>query len=139
MKKLSLVAGLLCFVFVACCSKADEPKQEEVAEKTCEKKERCCKEMTEEQRAECEAFRKQWEDWDNLTDDVKKELIAKKKACFDKKRAEMEAKLEACKAKWAEFENLSLEEQKAFIDKKMQCKKEKGCYKKGEGKKCDKE
>ena len=139
MKRFSLVAGLLCFLFVACCSKADEPKQEEVAEKACEKKEKCYKNMTEEEKAACKEFFEKWKDFDNQTEEVQKELIAKKKACFDKKIAEKEAKLEACKAEWANFDNLSLEDQKALIDKKMQCKKGKGsCKKGGEGKKCHK-
>jgi len=139
MKKLSLLAGLLCFVFVACCPKTEEPKQEEVAATECSKEHKCCKsDMTEEQKAECKEFCEKWKDWENLTDEVKQELIAKKKACFDKKYAEMEAKMEACKAEWANFDNLSLDEQKALIDKKMQCGKKHCCKKDGEGKKCHK-
>ena len=133
MKKLTVLAGVLCFVFVSCCNKtADAPKEEQCTKE--EKHEHNCCKMTEEQKAECEAFRKQWDDWANLTDDVKKELVAKKKACIDKKYAEMDAKMEACKAEWATFDNLSLDEQKALIDKRDCCKKK--CCK--DDKKCDK-
>jgi hypothetical protein len=132
MKKLTVLAGILCFVFVSCCNKTAEAPNEDQCTKE-EKHESCCK-MTEEQKAECEAFRKQWDDWANLTDDVKKELVGKMKVRIDEKYVEMEAKLEACKAEWATFDNLSLDEQKALIDKKMQCGKK--CCK--DGKKCDK-
>jgi hypothetical protein len=140
MKKLAVLAGVLCFIFVSCCNKTtDTPKEECVKE---EKHEHGCCKMTEEQKAECEAFRKQWDDWANLTDDVKKELVAEGKSRIDKKFAKMEAKIEACKADWATFDDLGLEDQKAFIDKKMQCGKqhcknskkqcEKKCEKKSE-------
>ena len=136
MKKLTVLAGVLCFVFVSCCNKAEEAP---VEDKQCANKEQHehgkCK-MTEEQKAECEAFRKQWDDWANLTEDTKKELIAKKKACIDKKNAEMEAKMAACKEEWATFDNLSLDEQKALIDKRMNCCKKKCC--KEDKKECQK-
>jgi hypothetical protein len=136
MKKLTVLAGVLCFVFVSCCNKtADAPE-----EKQCTKEEKhehgSCK-MTEEQKAECEAFRKQWNDWENLTDDVKKDLVGKMKVRIDEKHAAMEAKMKACKAKWATFDNLSIDEQKALIDKQMACGKEK-CCKKDDEKQCEK-
>ena len=139
MKRLTVLAGVLCFVFVSCCNKtADVPEENQC---TKDEKHECCK-MTEEQKAECEAFRKQWDDWANLTDDVKKELVGKMKVRIDEKYAKMEAEFAACKAEWATFENLSLDEQKALIDKRMCCKKscckkscDKTCEKKCEGKK----
>jgi hypothetical protein len=141
MKKLAVLAGVLCFVFVSCCNKTEAPKEEGQCTKEEKHEEGCCK-MTEEQKAECEAFRKQWDNWANLTDDAKKELVAKGKSCIDEKFAKMEAKIEACKADWLAFDNLDIEEQKALIDKKMQCGKkhcknskkqcEKKCEKKSE-------
>jgi hypothetical protein len=113
-------------------------------EKQEQPKHECCK-MSEEQKAECEAFCKQWKDWTNLTDDVKKDLIAKTKERFDKQDAERDAKIAECKAEWANFDKLTLDEQKALIDKRMQCEKkccktDKKCCKEGkkEGEqKCD--
>lgn len=140
MRKLSLLAGLLCFAFVACCPKAEtEQKQEEVAEKhACEQKEsKCCKGMTEEQKAECKEFCEKWKDFENQSEEVQKELVLKAKTKMDACDAEMAAQKAEFEAKWANFNNLPLEEQKALIDMKMNCKK--GCCKKGgEGKKCHK-
>jgi len=133
MKKLTVLAGVLCFVFVSCCNKTAEAPIEEQCTKEGKHEHSGCK-MTEEQKEFC----KQWDDWANLTDDVKKELVAKKKACIDKKLAKKEAKLEACKAEWATFDNLSLEEQKALIDKKMACSKKQKCCKKQDKKHCEK-
>jgi hypothetical protein len=141
MKKLAvLAAGVLCFIFVSCGSKpAETPAPTtETTEETQEHKHDGCK-MTDEQKAACEAFCKQWADWANLTDDVKQELIAKKKECFDKQdaeKAEIDAKVAECKAAWANFDKLTLDEQKALIDKRTEC--EKKCCKKGD-KKCCKE
>ena len=153
MKKLSLLAGLLCFVFVACCPKTEEPKQEEVAEKQCCKQEhKCCKsDMTDEEKAACKEFCEKWKDFENQPEDVQKELVMNAKAKMDEcdakaaaKKAECEAKKAEFEAKWANFNNLPLEEQKALIDMKMNCKKggcckKEGCHKGGEGKKCHKE
>jgi len=123
MKKLTILTGILCFVFVSCCNKtADAPDGKQCAQE--QSGQNCCK-MTEEQKAECEAFRKQWNDWANLTDDVKKELVAKMKVRIDEKFA----KMEACKAEWATFDKLSLEEQKALIDKQMSCRQQQQCCK----------
>jgi len=135
MKKLSLVAGVLCFIAVACCPKAGtDQKEEGVAEKhACEHKEsKCCKGMTEEEKAACKEFCEKWKDFDNQTEEMQKELVMNAKAKIDKCEAEMAAKKAEFEAKWADFDNLSVEEQKALIDKKMQCKKG------GEGKKCHK-
>ena len=145
MKKLSLVAGLLCFVFIACTPKVEttEQKPEDATEKACEQKEpKCCKGMTEEEKAACKEFCEKWKDFDNQTEEAQKELVQQAKAQFDKcdaereaKRLEMEAKKAEFEAKWKDFDNLPLADQKALIDQKMQCKK--GCCKKGgEGKSC---
>jgi hypothetical protein len=141
MKRLSLVAGLLCFLFVACCPKADtEQKQEGVTEEqACDKESKCCKGMTEEEKAACKEFRAKWDDFDNQTEEVQKELVLKAKAKID----ECEAKKAEFEAKWAKFDSLSVAEQKALIDIKMHCKKdcckkEACCKKDGESKKCDK-
>ncbi len=148
MKKLAVLAGALCFVFVSCNNKpAEAPANEECTQKEQKQHEHGGCKMSEEQKAECDAFRKQWDDWANLTDDAKKELITKTKARIDQQNAEMEAKMAACKAEWANFDNLTLDEQKALIDKRMQCGKKcdgdkkcckdgkKDCEKKCEGKK----
>jgi len=158
MKRVSLLAGVLCLVFAACCSSGK--KQGEGAEKECgTEKSACCQEMTEEEKAACKEFCEMWEDFDNQPEDVQKELILKAKAKIDKCKAEMaakkaecehekpecevkkaacEAKKAECKAKWENFDNLSLEEQKALIDKKMQCKKENKTCCKEKGKECSK-
>jgi hypothetical protein len=147
MKKLVVLAvSVFCFIFVSCGNKPEatvEPATEVTEQKQDQPKHECCK-MTEEQKAECEAFCKQWKDWENLSEDVKKDLVAKTKERFDKQDAEKEAKIAACKAEWANFDNLNLEEQKALIDKRMQCgkkcgKADKKCCKDGEkdGEKCN--
>jgi hypothetical protein len=146
-KLVVLAAGILCFIFVSCVNKPEEapaPTEEVTEQEQAQPKHECCK-MTEEQKAECETFCKQWKDWANLTDDVKKELIAKSKERFDKQDAERDAKIAECKAAWANFDNLTLDEQKALIDKRMECgkkchKADKKCCKEGKQdgeKKCD--
>ena len=137
MKKLSLLVGVFCFVFAACCSKATEPQQDEATEKQCSKEEStCCKGMTEEQKAACKEFCEKWKDFENQSEEVQKELVLKAKARID----ECEAKKAEFEAKWANFNNLPLAEQKMLIDMKMNCKKDcckKSCCK-GEGNKCPK-
>jgi peptidoglycan hydrolase CwlO-like protein len=139
MKKLSLLAGALCFVFVACCNKTTEPKQEEATEKTCEQKEhKCCKDMTEEQKAECKEFCEKWKDFDNQSEDVQKELVLKAKAKIDEYEAKMAAQKADFEAKWANFSNLPVDEQKTLIEMKMNCHKGDCCKKSCEGKSCHK-
>jgi len=140
MKKLSLLAGVLCFVFAACCNKTETaPQQEEATEKTCENKgHKCCKEMTEEQIAECKEFCEKWKDFDNQSEEVQKELVLKAKAKIDECEAEMAKKKAEFEAKWADFNNLPVAEQKALIEMKMQCHKGGCCKKGGEGKGCHK-
>jgi hypothetical protein len=142
-----LAAGVLCFVFVSCVNKPEEapaPTEEVTEQEQTQPKHECCK-MTEEQKAECEAFCKEWKDWTNLPDDAKKGLITKVKERFDKQDAERDAKIAECKAEWANFDKLTLDEQKTLIDKRMQCEKkcckaDKKCCKEGKKdceKKCD--
>jgi hypothetical protein len=151
MKKLVVLIGLVCFVFTACNNKTtqtEEPQQEPQQEQKCEEQKGCCSEMTEEQKAEMEA----WKDWDNQTDERKAELVASGKACLDKMMAEKkscceqkegEEKKECCKdkeakcaemkAKFDNWDNMTVEEKKALLDGVAACCKEK-CCKEGEKK-----
>ncbi|MDR1592199.1 MAG: hypothetical protein LBS16_04880 [Prevotellaceae bacterium] len=156
MKKLSmLVCALgLAFVVASCCNGKEDKQSDAAPGKECCRKEAKC-ELTEEQRAECQAVREQWAKFEALTDAEKTDVIAKRKAFIDKANAEKEAckaKKAELEARWATFETLSLDEQKQLIDDitafchadKKPCHKEskKGCCKEGkkecakEGKKC---
>ena len=150
MKKLLLSLTVLCLILASCCGNQGTPATDATEKGTCQKDEKkCCKGMTEEQKQECAEFKAKWDDWANLTDEVKQELIGKKKACFDKKMEEVkaaEAKMQACKAEMeatlATWETMTLDEQKAFFDKcgncclkvKKCCKDKEGCEKKCEKK-----
>ncbi len=145
MKKLTLLLGALCFVFASCCNNAEQTtengvvteqtekcsKKECPKDKCCKKERACCPKMTEEERAEMEAFKAQWKDWENQTEEVKKELIDKAICKINAKEAfkkEMEAKIAEMETKWQNISSLSLEEQKEVIDWKMGkrcCKKQK--------------
>lgn len=134
MKKLVLLAAALCFTMMACNNQNEnaaaeqaEPTEEQVQHHCGEGHHECCG-MSEEQKAECQAMREQMENWENLSDDAKKELVNKMKACMDAKEAEMQAKkaeMDAKKAemdaKWANWDNLTLDEQKALLDAKREC------------------
>ena len=128
MKKLTLAIAALSFVLVSCNNQpkpeqavGNQPKQE------CENQKgqhKCCKDMSEEQKAMFEA----WKDWDNQTPEKKAELIAKRKECIDKKiveqetrEAEMKVKKGEFKAKWANFDKLDIEAQKVLIDEFRNC------------------
>ena len=124
MKKVKLLLGVLCLVFVTacnCCNKKSAPA-EGACQKSCAPK---C-EMTEEQKA----FFEQWQNFDNLSVEEQQELLAKAKACFEKKIADKKACIEKCEAKLANFDNLTIAEQKEFLDKKVKCT--------GKGMKCGK-
>jgi hypothetical protein len=165
MKKIALILSTMCFVFMVSCCGGGEQQDGQCCDKDkkecCDKDKKCpCQEgkcdkencpctkggccMTEEQKAECQAFKEKWEKFDTLTPAEQAELIAKKKECFDKKRESMKAKIAECDAKWAEYDKLTTPaEQKAFLDQMSCCKKkpcdgDKKCDKDGEGKKCDK-
>jgi phage host-nuclease inhibitor protein Gam len=149
MKKLLVSLVVLCFILASCCGNQGTPATEE---KGCCKKqdETSCKEMTEEQKQECVEMKAKWDDWANLTDEVKQELIAKRKTCFDKKREEMkklEAEMQAHKAKMEEklagWETMTLDERKEFFDEvaskcKCKAKTKEGCGKSKEGTGCSK-
>jgi len=159
MRKLFVSLTAVCLILASCCG-GNQPATD-TAEKGCCKKEeqgKCCKGMTEEQKQACAEFKAKWDDWANLTDEVKEEMIGKRKECFDKKMAEMkehEAKMQAHKAEmeeqYAAFETMTLDQQKDFFDNygnicikvktKGCCEKKEGCAKKCEGKKegCQKE
>lgn len=119
------IAGL--FFFASCGNKAAAPA--DPVKEECQQ-EKCCKELTEEQKAEMEA----WKDWDNQTDEKKAELIGMRKACIEEKMGKCDAAKEECpekaakcaefKAKWDNFDNLTIDEQKALIDEFGCCKKE---------------
>ncbi len=132
MKKIALMIGALCFVF-ASCNNTVSTQEESVENPPMEKKchhhgDKHCPQMTEEQKAECEAFRTQWNDWANLDDNAKKELITTAKARIDEREAKIKAEREAMEAKkaemdakWNNFDNLTLDEQKELLDFKMHC------------------
>lgn len=91
MKKLMLIVMGLTLLFAA-CNNCQAPAEEEVATEAtgCQ--------MTEEQKA----FKADWENWANLTEEQKVALVAKAKENYEAKKA-------ACEAKHAEM----TEEQKA--------------------------
>ena len=132
MKKLMLLIAAACFVFVSCNNKsAEETVATEENTEVAAEEQHCCQ-MTEEQKA----FKADWENWENQTEERKAELIAKAKECFDKRMAECEAHKAECEAKNGEIEkvmanwdNMTIEEQKAFLGE--------GCCKDGQ-KPCEK-
>ena len=149
MKKLGLFASMICFLFmVSCCGncqKEGEKCCDKDKKECCSKDKKCCEkkcDLTEEQIAECKAFKEKWENFENLVESEQAELIAKKKAFVDAEREALKAKIAECEAKWAGFEEWTIAEQKAFLDN-LPCKKaKKDCAKKCEKKcekKCDKD
>jgi len=144
MRKLFVSLIVLCLILASCCG--NQGTQTDATEKGCCKKqdETCCKGMTDEQKQECAEMKAKWDDWANLTDEVKQELIGKRKACFDKKMEEIkeaEAKMLVHKAimeeKLASWESMTLDEQKTFFDECDQhcikIKTKEGCGKSKEG------
>ena len=93
MKKLVLLLSVVLCLGMTSCN-CGQKKADAAAKDECTKTEQKCQ-MTEEQKAEMEAFMVQWNDWENLDDATKTDLIAKAKACIDKKA-------ECCKAKEGE-------------------------------------
>ena len=136
MKKLFiLMAAACCLTFTAC---NNNKPAEQPAEGTEPQTEACCPEMTEEQKAEMEACKKaaeDWQNWENLTDERKAELLDQRKAKYDemqemkKAQEEKKAKFEAAMLNW---DKLSLDDRKAAFDEMGCC----GGCKKGEGKGC---
>lgn len=141
-----LIVGVMAS-FVSCGNNKKEAATEtdatEVKKECCEAEKSCCKEMTEEQKADMAA----WNDWDNQTAEKKDELLGKFKACIDKKasecgtKEECAEKKEACpekeaacaafKAQLANWDNLTVDEKKVLIDSMPKCDKEKACCKEG--------
>ena len=136
MKKLFiLMAAACCLTFTAC---NNNKPAEQTAEGTEPQTEACCPEMTEEQKAEMEACKKaaeDWQNWENLTDERKAELLDQRKAKYDemqemkKAQEEKKAAFEAAMNNW---DKLTIEERKAAFDAAGCC----GGCKKGEGKGC---
>ena len=137
MKKLLIFASALCFVFASCSNNTTETntpaEPEEMQEMNCPKDKGPKCQMTEEEKAECEAFRQKWNDWANLDDAAKKELITTAKAKVDERRTEMknqlaeaQAQMEAQETAWADFDNKTLDEQKEMLDNAMKCDKHHG-------------
>ena len=136
MKKLFiLMAAACCLTFTAC---NNNKPAEQTAEGTEPQTEACCPEMTEEQKAEMEACKKaaeDWQNWENLTEERKAELLDQRKAKYDemqemkKAQEEKKAKFEAAMLNW---DKLSLDDRKAAFDEMGCC----GGCKKGEGKGC---
>ena len=135
MKKLFiLMAAACCLTFTAC---NNNKPAEQTAEGTEPQTEACCPEMTEEQKAEMEACKKaaeDWQNWENLTEERKAELLDQRKAKYDemqemkKAQEEKKAAFEAAMNNW---DKLTIDERKAKGDKQ-------GCQK-GEGHGCKKE
>ncbi|MBO4580771.1 MAG: hypothetical protein J5701_00605 [Bacteroidales bacterium] len=145
MKKLALLIASISLMTISCCNQDKQNTSDQNTEMTeehpkgphCDK--RPCHNMSPEEQAECKLMKENWENWDNLSDEAKKECITKIKSHMDAKEAEMKAQKEMMEAKklemdakWADFDNLSLDEQKEVIDFRMhgmQCMRDKGCCK----------
>jgi hypothetical protein len=151
MKKVVLALGFACLFMVACNNAPkqgqDAPVQDCISmNQDSLQPEQCCQ-MTEEQKADWEAFKAQWENYANLTNEEQVALVNAAKAKFDvcdsirnanhpegkaccqeaemteEQKAEFEAKKAVFNEKWANFSTLTLDEQKALIDQKMECAK----------------
>ena len=142
MRKLLVSLTALCLILASCCGNQSTPAD---AEKGCCKKgeqEKCCSGMTEEQKQACAEFKAKWDDWANLTDEVKQDLLGKRKECFDKKmeemkehQAQMQARQAEIEAQLDNWETMTLDQKKEFFDNYGNCCKEKakGCCEKKEG------
>jgi hypothetical protein len=133
MKKLLALAAVCCFLFASCCNCNKEkaaPCEGEKQECAMKGDKPCCKEMTEEQKAECEA----WKNFDSLTAEEQEALVNKKKEAIEQMKAEKEArekemaeKKAAFEAKWANWDQLTTAEKKALLDEMPCCHKK--CHK----------
>ncbi len=113
------MAAACCLTFTAC---NNNKPAEQTAEGTEPQTEACCPEMTEEQKAEMEACKKaaeDWQNWENLTEERKAELLDQRKAKYDemqemkKAQEEKKAAFEAAMNNW---DKLTIEERKAAFD-----------------------
>lgn len=166
MKKLFLTLGLACLFMVACnhTPKQDEGKQtEQTTETTVNETADVAKE---EHNCPMHALMEAYANWDEMTDDAKKELNQKAYDVFKEMDAKMEemktAGEEVCKemaemteeqktaceqkcaemkAKWDNFANMTLDEQKDLIMERLNgCHGDKPCCKgEGEGHQCQHE
>ena len=96
MKKLFFLIVMSCLLMVSCGKKAETTTPEEgqpAQQGHCQ--------MTEEQKA----MFANYENWDNLTDDVKATTLNDMKAFFDAKKAECASKKEGCKGNCKEGEH----------------------------------
>lgn len=102
MKKIVLTLGVVFCILLTSCGGGQKKVQEQTKDECCKTEQKC--QMTEEQKAECEAFKAQWDNWDNLDDATKTNLIAKAKACIDKKAegCKNHGEKECCKGKEGE-------------------------------------
>ncbi len=129
------MAAACCLTFTAC---NNNKPAEQTAEGTEPQTEACCPEMTEEQKAEMEACKKaaeDWQNWENLTEERKAELLDQRKAKYDEMQAMKKAQEEkkaAFEAAMNNWDKLTIEERKAAFDAAGCC----GGCKKGEGKGC---
>lgn len=131
-----LMAAACCLTFTACNN--NKPAEQPAEGTEMQSEEPCCKEMTEEQKAQMEACKKaaeDWENWENISEDRKNELLNDRKAKYDemqemkKAQEEKKAAFEAAMNNW---DNLTIDERKAAFDNMGCC----GGCKKGEGKGC---
>ncbi len=132
MKKLFIMlAAACCLMFTACNNKPAEQPAEATEPQT---EAPCCEEMTEEQKAEMEACKKaaeDWQNWENLTDERKAELLNDRKAKYDEMQAMKKAQEEkkaAFEAAMNNWDKLTLDEKKAAFDAAGCCG---GCKDKG--------
>ena len=131
-----LMAAACCLTFTACNN--NKPAEQPAEGTEMQAEEPCCKEMTEEQKAQMEACKKaaeDWENWENISEDRKNELLNDRKAKYDemqemkKAQEEKKAAFEAAMNNW---DNLTIDERKAAFDNMGCC----GGCKKGEGNGC---
>lgn len=112
MKKLWMIAAVCALMLASCGNKEEKapaPKDmpQQPAPRECQ--------MSDEQKADM----KDWDNWANLSEARKTELLNKRKACYDKMKAEQE-KREADKAKFEKqmqnWDKLTMEQKKAAFD-----------------------
>ena len=115
-----LMAAACCLTFTACNNNKTAEQSAECTEMQAE--EPCCKEMTEEQKAQMEACKKaaeDWENWENITDERKAELLDQRKAKYDEMQAMKKAQEEkkaAFEAAMNNWDKLTIDEKKAAFD-----------------------
>ena len=115
-----LMAAACCLTFTACNN--NKPAEQPAEGTEMQAEEPCCKEMTEEQKAQMEACKKaaeDWENWENITDERKAELLDQRKAKYDEMQAMKKAQEEkkaAFEAAMNNWDKLTIDEKKAAFD-----------------------